>query len=79
MSARKGAIHDFIRGWNVTKTQGEMLVFTVLWGGLSLLLIVAVLSVLIVGKGSSSLERHLYYAWVEAKNHRATYVVILFQ
>lgn len=75
MSARKGGIHDFIRGWNVTKTQGEMLVFTVLWGGLSLLLIVAVLSILIVGKGSSPLERHIYFTWAEAKIHTILYPI----
>jgi type IV conjugative transfer system coupling protein TraD len=73
MSARKGWIHDFIRGWNVTKTQGEMLFFSFLWGALSLMLIVGVLSIFTVGKRSTAFERSLYYAWVEAKVYSIFY------
>jgi len=73
MSARKGWIHDFIRGWNVTKTQGEMLFFSFLWGALSLMLIVVVLSIFTVGKRSTEFERSLYYAWMEAKVYSIFY------
>jgi len=73
MSARKGWTHDFIRGWNVTKTQVEMLFFSVLWGVLSLMLIVSVLSIITVGKRSTTFERSLYYSWLEAKIYSVLY------